>query len=82
MYVLARPLQAAENIFHKRKGRSTIGLCLGKSPQHAREVALVLNLETGHASPQYHVKIDSTFQILKDIGNLRSFILWQIKSGF
>jgi hypothetical protein len=82
MYVLARPLQAAENIIHKWKGRSTIGLYLGRSPQHARKVALVLNLKTGHVSPQYHVKIDSTSQTLKDIGNLMPLIFWQIKSGY
>jgi hypothetical protein len=81
-YVLARTLQAAENIFNKWKSRSTIGLYLGRSPQYAREVALVLSLETGHVSPQYHNKIDSTFQTLQDIGNLMPPILWLIKSGF
>ena len=32
------------------------------SQQHARSVALVLNLETGHVSPQFHVKFDSKFE--------------------
>ena len=80
-YVLAQPLQTTANIFHKWKERSTVGIYLGRSPQHAREIALVLNLETGLVSPQFHVKIDSTFKTLKDIGNLMPSIQWHTKSG-
>ena len=80
-YVLKQPLQTSTNIFHKWKERSTLGIYLGRSPQHAREIALVLNLETGLVSPQFHVKIDSTFKTLKDIGNHMPSIQWHIKSG-
>ena len=80
-YVLAAPLQTNVNIFHKWKERSRIGIYLGRSPQHAREIALVMDLETGLVSPQFHVKIDSTFKTLKDIGMLMPPIMWQIKSG-
>jgi len=41
---------------------------LGWSPQHARDVSLVLNLETGLVSPQFNVKLDSTFQTLREEG--------------
>eukprot|EP00957_Ditylum_brightwellii_P156183 11887801-Ditylum_brightwellii.AAC.2 len=34
------------------------GICLGHSPFHAGNVALVLNLQTGHMSPQYHFVFD------------------------
>ena len=34
---------------------SHIGVYLGHSSAHAGNVALVLNLQTGHVSPQYHV---------------------------
>jgi hypothetical protein len=57
IYVLARPLQTSASIYHKWKERSTLGIYLGRSPQHAKEVSLVLSLETGLVSPQYHVKI-------------------------
>jgi hypothetical protein len=80
-YVLAKPLQTDVNIYHKWKQRSRLGIYLGRSPQHAREVALVLNLETGLVSPQFHVKIDSTFKTLQDIGDLHPQILWKTKSG-
>ena len=42
----------------KWEPRSHIGIYLGHSPQHAGSVALVLNLRTGHVSPQYHIIYD------------------------
>ena len=39
-------------------GCSGLGVYLGQSPNHTRSVALVLNLRTGHVSPQFHVKFD------------------------
>eukprot|EP00957_Ditylum_brightwellii_P192691 14672369-Ditylum_brightwellii.AAC.1 len=35
--------------------RARVGVYLGNSPVHAGNVALVLNLQTGHVSLQYHV---------------------------
>ena len=46
VYVLEDALQSSAQIFHKWKERSRIGVYLGRSPQHARNVALVLNLNT------------------------------------
>ena len=34
---------------------------LGTSPTHSSLVSRVLNLQTGHVSPQYHVVIDDLF---------------------
>lgn len=42
--------------------RARLGLNLGPSPSHARNVNLVLNLTTGLVSPQYHVTYDDFFE--------------------
>jgi hypothetical protein len=81
-YVLARPLQASQNIYHKWRERSSIGVYLGRSPLHSKEIALVLNLNTGLVSPQFHVKLDSTFQTLKEPGHPVPKSFWQIRCGF
>ena len=40
---------------------SRSGIYIGHSPFHAGSVALVLNPETGHVSPQFHVVFDDEF---------------------
>ncbi len=60
--------------------RSRVGLYLGLSPRHARSVALVLNLETGHVSPQFHVRYDDLFETLK--GGTVPKSQWQEKCYF
>ena len=60
VYVLTEPLQAGAP-FHKWKVRARVGVNLGQSPIHNQNVALVLNLDTGHVSPQFHVKFDNSF---------------------
>eukprot|EP00957_Ditylum_brightwellii_P141676 10793520-Ditylum_brightwellii.AAC.2 len=40
---------------------SRVGVYLGHSPVHAGNVALALNLQTVHVSPQYHVGFDDEF---------------------
>ena len=35
------------------------------SPNHASSVALVLNLATGHVTPQFHVTFDDDFSIVQ-----------------
>ena len=37
------------------------GIFLGFSPHHSSDIPLVLNLTTGHISPQYHVVFDDGF---------------------
>ena len=65
VYVLDTKLQTAGAIFGKWKDRARVGLYLGRSPKHARSVALVLNLQTGLVSPQFHVSFDPSFQTVK-----------------
>jgi hypothetical protein len=79
VYVLDSNLQQGK-IHHKWKQRSRVGIYIGRSPQHARNVALVLNIETGLVSPQFHVKFDPSFHTVKQSPEMTS--LWQIKAGF
>ena len=37
------------------------GLFLGISPEHSSSVGRILNLRTGHVSPQFHVVYDDLF---------------------
>jgi hypothetical protein len=57
VYVLDQTLQNQGGSIPKWSQRSNIGIYVGISPRHSRKVALVLNLETGHVSPQFHVVI-------------------------
>eukprot|EP00957_Ditylum_brightwellii_P175236 13340828-Ditylum_brightwellii.AAC.1 len=41
--------------------KARAGIYLGHSSFHAGNVALVLNLQTGHVSLQYHVDFDDEF---------------------
>lgn len=59
-YVLDDRLQG-DNKIPRWEPRSRLGVYLGHSPYHAQNVALVLNLTTGHVSPQYHVVYDDDF---------------------
>jgi len=79
---LVQDLQTDTAIHHKWKSHSQVGVYLGRSPQHARDVSLVLNLETGLVSPQFHVKLDSNFQTLREKGARIPTSTWQIKCGF
>ena len=47
--------------FNKWKQCARVGIYLGQSPIHNRNVVLVLNQNTGHVSPQFHVWQPSTF---------------------
>jgi hypothetical protein len=46
------------NSIPKWDNRCRLGINLGPSPRHARNVSLVLNLTTRLSSPQFHVKHD------------------------
>ena len=59
-YVLDPRLQDGHKI-PKWEPRSRQGLHLGWSPLHASTVPLILNLTTGHVSPQFHVVFDDWF---------------------
>jgi hypothetical protein len=82
VYVLDTQLQAGKSV-PKWNQKSRIGMYLGTSPRHSRKVALVLNLQTGHVSPQFHVKFDDLFETLRpSAGNVVPTSLWQTQTGF
>jgi hypothetical protein len=82
VYVLSSAKQTT-GIQQKWSERSRVGIYLGRSPQHAQSVALVLNLTTGLVSPQFHVTFDPTFQtIRKQFHEDPPKLQWQIKAGF
>ena len=63
---------------HKWKERSRIRIYLGRSPDHARNVVLVLDRTTDFVFPQYHIKLDRAFGTVQDKirGNLD--LNWQV----
>jgi hypothetical protein len=75
MYVLNTNLQSGRRI-SKWDIRSHIGINLGTSPRHARSVKLILNLTTGHVSPQFHYEADSLFETVQQHNALPPS-LWQ-----
>ncbi len=81
-YVLVQDLQSDTAIHHKWKSHSQVGMYLGRLPQHVRDVSLVLNMETGLVSPQFHVKLDSNFQTLREKRAHLPTSTWKIKCGF
>ncbi len=59
-----------------------LGLNLGPSPMHARNVYLVLNLTTGCVSPQYHCCFDNFFETMRHGGpGVSGTICWQQLAG-
>ena len=76
-YELDKELQAGKKI-PKWNDRSRVGIYLGPSPQHARNISLVMNLTTGLCSPAFHVTFDPTFETMRrSFGNYPPFSKWQ-----
>ena len=83
VYVLDSALQTAGRRIPKWDKRARIGIYLGTSPRHSRKVALVLSLQTGHVSPQFHVVFDDMFETLRpSAGNVLPESKWQEATGF
>ena len=59
-YVLDNRLQDGKKI-PKWQPRARTGMFLGFSNEHSSTVGLILNLKTGHISPQFHVVYDELF---------------------
>jgi hypothetical protein len=81
-YVLRKELQDHKKI-GKWSDRIRIGINLGYSSRHAHNVSLILNLQTGLVSPQYHCQYDDLFETT--IGTQSRSIptsQWQFKAGF
>jgi len=78
VYVLNRALQ--QNLPHgKWDVRSKVGIYLGSSPIHNRNIALVMDKDTGRVSPQFHIKYDMYFQTVMQN---KIPTLWQVTTGF
>ena len=70
VFVLAAQNQSGAIGTPKWEPRARAGVYLGRSPSHAGNVALVLNLETGLVSPQYHVVFDDEFTTVQYLASL------------
>jgi hypothetical protein len=88
MHTFACPVFALDNALASGKSlprwspRARLGLNLGPSPIHARNVYLVLNLITGCVSPQYHCRFDDFFETTRHGGpDVSGTICWQQLAG-
>jgi hypothetical protein len=77
VYVLNGKLQSGIGGIPKWNPRSNAGVFLGHSPEHASNVALVLNLATGLVSPQYHVVFDDSFSTVDFIRSRQEPSNWE-----
>ena len=61
-----------------------MGVYLSPSPNHSRSIHLILNLKTGHISPQYHVRHDDFFETVgeKESNFDSQMANWKHISGF
>ena len=67
VYCLDAKLQGGVAGIPKWEPRSRLGIFVGHSPDHASDVALVLNPRTGLVSPQYHVVFDDSFSTISHL---------------
>ncbi len=65
-YVLDASLQDGKKIL-KWNPRAHLGLFLGFSDLHSSQVLLVLNVATGHISPQFHIIFDNKFETVNSL---------------
>jgi hypothetical protein len=73
---------ASGNQLPRWSPRACLGLNIGPSPMHARNVYLVLNLITGCVSPQYHCCFDDFFKTTCHGGpDVSGTICWQQLAG-
>jgi hypothetical protein len=68
VYVLDPTLQQGMKL-PRWQPRSRRGLFVGYSHHHSSDVPLVLNLQTGSISPQFHVVFDDSYSTVKSIGD-------------
>ena len=77
VYVLESKLQEQKS-HNKWSDRSRVGIYLCHSPQHASNVPLILNTQSGNVSPQFHTIFDDNFSTCKRDAKFKS--LWQLKA--
>ncbi len=81
MFALENDLAAGSPIPHWSP-RARLGVNLGSSPSHARNIYLVLILHTGCVSPQYHCQFDNFFEMVRHGGpDISVPMAWQQLSG-
>ncbi len=81
MFILENDLAAGNSILHWSPC-ACLGVNLGPSPLHARNVYLVLNVHTRFASPQYHCRFDDFVETVKHGGpDVSVLMAWQQLSG-
>ena len=68
MYALDARLKSA-GFIPKCDERVRVGTYVGRSPIHAVNVFLILNISTGHVSPQFHNVFDKTFSTVPSLKN-------------
>jgi hypothetical protein len=88
VHTFACPVFASQNALASGKllprwsPHARLGLNLGLSPNHARNVYLVLSLITGCVSPQYHCWFDDFFKTTRQCGpDVSDTICWQQLAG-
>ena len=82
VYALKSDLQNNNGTTSKFDARARLGVNLGLSPRHARNVSLILSLDTGLVSPQFHIIHDEFFETVKpNAGNDHIVSRWQYLSG-
>lgn len=77
VYTLHKKLQGGIGGIPKWEPKSNAGVYLGHSPEHSSDVALVLDLNTGLVSPQFHVVFDDTFSTVEYIRNAKELSNWE-----
>ncbi len=84
MHTFGCPVFTLQNMLASRSQllrwspRAHLGLNLGPSPMHTRNVYLVLNLVTGCVSPQYHCCFDNFFETTcHNAPDVSCTIFWQ-----
>ena len=77
VFTLDKKLQGGLGGIPKWNPRSNAGVYLGHSPDHASNVALVLNLTTELVSPQYQVIFDDDFSTVDFIQSKKEPTNWK-----
>ena len=66
----------------KWDARARLGMYLGKSPKHARSVALILDTSSGLVSPQFHARFDTRFESVQQTPDqAASPVSWKRAAG-
>ena len=83
-YVLDSDLQSGKKHGKfKWSDRAKVSINLGPSPTHGRSVHLLLNIQTGMITPQFHVDFDDAFDTTRAGAHTPlPKCLWQVKTYF